>query len=139
MNAPSETVKSPKVVNKTPNTHSSNGPNSGYPVMGGFWDRFLAILIDSLIVGFVSSVIGGILMFSFGLNIAAFNLSSGVATAPMFSLFEGSLWLLYIFGAFFYFGYFYTKNGQTPGKTIMKLKVVRSTDLQYLSWGSVFL
>lgn len=98
----------------------------GYPVMGGFWERFFASFVDGIIL----AIIGGIL--SSPVVIAGQNSDY----APVLSMFT-SIISLGIGVA--YYVYFYTKQGQTIGKKLMKLKVVNASDLNYLSAGKVVL
>ena len=102
---------------------------------GGFWIRFVARVIDSLI----QAVIGGIARIPFGLGFMGLmsNSSSGLDAAsglamlmPMIGL---SVVISVAVGAA-YEGYFLSTRGATPGKMAMGLRVVRA-DGQPISFG----
>ncbi len=94
------------------------------PQMASFFDRFTAFSLDALIIN--------ILSFTFGMFGAYTSSLGGDFSFELFALVFGLLCV------FFYMGWFYVRKGQTPGKMLMKIKVVRSEDLQYMSWGQVF-
>ena len=109
-----------------------NGNKGSYPRMGSFSDRLIAFIVDLIIIYGLSFVIGLLVGIPFGIM-------SGLSGSKNSSFFESGAQLV---GALFgivllciYYGYFYNKKGQTPGKMLMKLKVVRAEDLQYVSWG----
>jgi len=71
--------------------------------LAGFGDRFIAIIIDGIILAIVAGILGGILgSFILG-NTGSFII--GIA----------------------YNWYFWTrKNGQTPGKSVMNIRVIKT-------------
>ncbi len=145
----SRNVEPNKVVKSSnSNTVRSNQPdvskaikqdNSGFPQMGSFLDRFLALLLDGLIFG-------AIIFFGYMVALLIMAIFGALATAisDSFADFVFGLTFLVMIGAYlgafyFYYIYFYTKEGATLGKKIMKLKVVRADDMQYMNWWQVLL
>ncbi len=82
-------------------------PASGVGQPGNLADRFVARLIDSVIVGVVGVVLNVVL---------AFISNSWFLTGFISALVTAALYLGY-------FGYFESTRGQTIGKQVMKLKV----------------
>lgn len=96
----------------------------------GFWIRFVAYFIDGAMVGFVQFLLG----LAFGLVTGAF--SGGVGeTHTAISVLSGLLGITIslVYGIFF-IGY----CGQTPGKMVVKIKVMR-TDGTQMTYGRAFL
>lgn len=73
----------------------------------GFWNRVAALLIDSIILAIVISILSAIL---------------GISDDPGNPI---SL-LISLVLQFFYYGYFWSKTGQSIGKRLMGIKVVKS-------------
>ena len=95
----------------------------------GFWIRFLAILIDGIIL----AVVGGVIQFMFmGGSIASMGRlgrdvppdQAFAALAPMLGLI-GLAWLISIAIGCSYEALFVSRFGATPGKMVCSLKVVR--------------
>ena len=98
---------------------SASTPYPGYPVqatteLAGFWRRLVAYIIDIIIVG----VIAGIIQTVIGLIIQA---SSTDTTGASF---RSSLVVLII--GLIYFGYLWSRNGQTVGYLALGLRLVRT-------------
>ncbi len=92
----------------------------------GFWIRFVAHFVDQIIVGIGSGVIG----FVVGLLFAV-----GARNNPaLMVVAQGISMLLGIGMAAVYYTWFVGKYGATPGKMILKLKVVRADGMP-LSYG----
>ena len=85
----------------------------------GFVPRLAAYLTDTLVVGSSSYLIAL-------LTIVLFNHLAGL------EVFLLGAWIL---GACAYYPFFWVRSGQTPGKRLLHLKVVRR-DGQPLSWGT---
>ena len=105
----------------------------------GFWLRFLATIIDSIILSILLSPIT--IIFAF------FILSSGAlqgADTSFMTIYNMSNELLpvkiihYILG-FFYFAWFYKFKGATLGKMLFNMKVVNINTGENLSVGKTFL
>ena len=109
------------------------------PVMGTFWERYLAVFIDGIIVGIASLLISLVFIIPLALTTKDFESIFQNRSSTSNLVINAVGGIVGVVTAFIYFGYFYTKNGQTPGKKVMNLKVVRADNLQYLDWGKVFL
>jgi uncharacterized RDD family membrane protein YckC len=93
-----------------PGTASAAGRPFEY---AGFWIRALAYIIDAAIIGIVRWAI--LLPLGIGFIIRPMNPDwSTLATVPLVSLAISAC----------YFVFFWTRSGATPGKTILRLKVV---------------
>jgi uncharacterized RDD family membrane protein YckC len=91
-------------------SYGTPAPGYGAPVgerPGELLDRFLARLLDSLIIGIPTGIVGGILTFSLG------GYASTIVTSVLYTVvFLG------------YYGFMESTRGASLGKLIMKLKVV---------------
>ena len=101
---------------------------------GGFWIRFSAFIIDNIvlyILAFILSVVG---IIALGLGSPGLE---EVGEEEIYSL----ILPLYIFNTILtiaYYTYFHGSTGQTPGKMLCKLKVVRVNG-EPLGYGKAFL
>ncbi|HYN87368.1 MAG TPA: RDD family protein [Ardenticatenaceae bacterium] len=105
----------------------------------GFGRRLIAYLVDSIILG----VIGFACSFAASLMTVGFTAagaagSSEELAAVGFTTAQALSTLLGILIGVSYYVFFWTRSGQTPGKMIMDVKVVR-TDGTRLSVGQAFL
>lgn len=110
------------------------------PVTAPLGKRLLAILYDSLIVFFIIIVAIIILQFLvisiFDVNTVAIPngeneaLGKEIPADSFITYFFKSLWLIL---SLFYFSYFWTKRGQTPGMKVWNLKVVNANN-SHISW-----
>jgi uncharacterized RDD family membrane protein YckC len=97
---------------------------------GGFWMRFLAIIIDAIIVG----VVGSIITLPFGLAMGGAGLRLGnnpdpsqvMAVLPAIMGMVGLTFLIRMALSMAYEVYFLTTKGATPGKMVLGLKVIRA-------------
>ena len=103
-----------------------------YGQYAGFFTRLVAYTIDRLIVAGIIALIGA------GTNLAlnALNLREWLTTHPAAAL----IVILFILGLVVFVRLFYNMGfwmlaGQTPGKRVMGVRVVR-TDGQRLKWGN---
>lgn len=116
-------------------------------MMGGFFERFAAVFIDGVLVLIVMVIIGTILGVVFGSLFAvsatpAIMIDRAEPVGPeaingLMNSMRVVNSLSYLIGfvlVSLYYGYFYSKNGQTIGKKVMKLKVVREDNMQYVSF-----
>lgn len=113
-------------------THMKDHNSGGMPMMASFWNRLGAVIVDGIIIwiaGFIAT-----LPFSFFFSTTR-SLDSVSASAGA----QSTSTLIYIVVMFLYVGYFYTTTGQTPGKKLFKVKVVKSDGLGLLNWYQVFL
>lgn len=91
--------------------------------LAGIGSRFLAVLLDHLLQALVFIVLG---IAFFGLGI--FSLDTGL-TSGAFSMWVFAIFIIIIFVVTYgYFLFFeLTKNGQTPGKKAVGIRVIRDT------------
>jgi uncharacterized RDD family membrane protein YckC len=97
---------------------------------GGFWMRFLAIIIDGIIIG----VVGTIVTLPFGLAMGGAGLRLGnnpdpaqvMAILPAIMGMVGLSFLIRMGLSMAYEVYFLTTKGATPGKMALGLKVTRA-------------
>ncbi len=107
----------------------------------GFWRRFIAYMIDGIIISivlFILALIGGIAFFA-GTKSNGNNAWISEMSNPeqMLSL---TLWF-WIFSTLVniaYFTYFHGTTGKTPGKMLLGLQVV-SIEGNHISFGTAFL
>ncbi|MCM2265063.1 MAG: zinc-ribbon domain-containing protein [Desulfuromonadales bacterium] len=96
----------------------------------GFWLRFVACMIDTLLLGAVQFVIGLVLGIAGG---AAGDFEGGETFAML-----AITWLCSMAVSVTYYVFFTGYNGQTPGKMALRIQVVR-TDGTPMSYGRAFL
>lgn len=115
------------------------GSGTGF-VYGGFWIRFVAVVIDAIILGVVGSAVQYILIFPLiGLKPLA---QPGTSADPWEALagmgvFISVSMLVSLGIGSCYEGFFVYRLGATPGKMVFSMKVVRP-DGQPLSLGRAF-
>jgi uncharacterized RDD family membrane protein YckC len=105
---------------------------AGFMRYGGFWMRFVAYLIDSVIVGIPMGILAMLVMAMLGGSMVAMtrlgpNPAPEEALAAMVPMF-GAMAVLGLLGTAIYCAYeafFIVKYGATPGKMAMGLKVIR--------------
>lgn len=97
----------------------------------GFWIRFVAAFLDNIIVGVVQLPIKIPLMIVSGVSSANGELGGSIVTS-LISI------VLYFVCTFFYYGYFYSKKGATPGKMVVGLRVLREDTGTHLSYWRSF-
>lgn len=96
----------------------------------GFWIRFLAYILDLLILGFVS----GTLMIPGTLMLRSFSNEQGKFIAASM----GIAGLLMILGLL-YVLFFWALGGGTPGKKMLGLRIVREDGVEPMGWGTACL
>jgi uncharacterized RDD family membrane protein YckC len=101
---------------------------------GGFWIRFLAVVIDAIVIGVVTYPITFLIYAAFGVSM--FNTSRNVTPEMITRIMTGaSLSFLISFAiSLTYEAWFWVNRGATPGKMIFGLRVVRPTG-EGLTWG----
>jgi uncharacterized RDD family membrane protein YckC len=90
-------------------------PRASRFVYGGFWIRSLAYIIDAILIGAIRSII----LIPLGIGIIERPFAS-----PWFFMHLGQAELAGVALSLCYFVFFWTQYGATPGKMILKLKVV---------------
>lgn len=97
---------------------------------GGFWRRFVAVIVDSIITGVVGAIAGGVIGALFGVT------GKLVPMSGTFFLFQGILQLVGVAIGLTYEISFIRKFDATPGKMALGLKILRS-DGSKLSVGRI--
>ena len=95
----------------------------------GFFSRFIAILIDGFAIGILAWIVATAFGLVIGLTSQSDNGFMGLIAGTMSLLI---IVIMFLF-QFLYYGYFWSKNGQSIGKKLMGVKVV-SQDGQPLSF-----
>lgn len=94
----------------------------GQIVYATFWERLGATALDSLIIGVVAFVINFVIGLVLGFALA----SSGSSTSsPVFALVSSIISFITYGLEFLYFIFFIGAKGQTLGKMVLKIKVVK--------------
>jgi uncharacterized RDD family membrane protein YckC len=109
---------------------SETMPDEGIPSAAqaaGFWVRAVAAVLDS----FISSALQFAMMFALG----SITELSGAGTLPMVQML---IMLFSTLSGVFYYVFFTGYSGQTPGKMVLRLKVVRLDDTQ-VSYGQALI
>lgn len=101
----------------------------------GFFSRFLAWLIDGIAMGVLAAIVaviaGGCLALAAGSSSDFLGFLSGLTALLLFAI-------LAVF-QFVYFGYFWSKDGQSVGMKLTNVQVVRQSDTDSLSfWRAGF-
>jgi len=101
---------------------------------GGFWIRFIAYMIDNLILSIFSLILLVLGIIAFGLG------SSGLAELGEDNIFIliVPLYIFYFIITIAYYTYFHGSTGQTIGKMACRLKVIK-VDGKPLGYGKAFL
>lgn len=88
---------------------------------GGFWRRFVAVMVDGVIV----SIVIWPLSFILGLFSGSFAAVTGGSDpdVTMVLVLQGVNFLTSLIAAFAYYGWFYKNKGASPGKMLMRLRV----------------
>jgi uncharacterized RDD family membrane protein YckC len=92
---------------------------------GGFWIRFVAFLLDAIILGVISSALAPIL--GMGSVITTTAGTTAVEINYTANAFGALIGLLYFIG-------FWSLRGQTPGMIPFRLRVARATDGSRPDW-----
>lgn len=103
------------------------GVNAGSALRyGGFWIRFVALLIDAAILGTVSillSMVGALVFFR---GMVPGVPGASLAYSGIFIAYQGVMFLINLAIGISYSVYFWTRYGATPGKLALRLKVITS-------------
>lgn len=103
---------------------------AGSVIPAGFWIRFIAAIVDGFILMIVKFCLGFVIGFI--MAIAMRSLMETRLFATVIDLVVG------LSVSILYYGYFYSRRGATPGKSIFHIKVF-GEDGQYLSFGKAIL
>ena len=121
----------PLYIQKLREGVSASGPFMAMEY-GGFWIRVLAKILDSLIIWGIAAVCIGILA-AILMPLAGQNRES----QTFFALFVVALLLVFILGVMLFPIWCNVKYGGTPGKRILRLRVVTATGGP-ITWGRGF-
>ena len=102
-------------------------------VFAGFWDRFLAVFIDGLILSTISFVLNFVVGVVIGLSGAGGVGSSIVSIVSM--IMSIIIWILQLAYPIYFIG----SRGQTLGKMIMKIKVIKIDSQEVPGYTAAFL
>jgi len=107
-------------------------PIEGEPA--GFWVRFLAYMIDSIIISLLMGLIWAPTMF---LTMKAATSESG--PGPLAAILPFLSFLLTMAASLGYVLWFWANKGATPGKKMLGLRIVREDGEEPLGWGTAFM
>ena len=102
----------------------------GEMVPGGYWRRLGAGIIDGVLMALITVPAQVMLVF-----LSAVSIQAG-GSSPIGTLLYYGVSLI---ASYFYYGWFYSNKGATPGKLVLDLKVVDSEAGTYLSYPRAFL
>ena len=93
---------------------------------GGFWVRFLAVLLDWIIIGIISTALGAIVGSGAVITTQAGNgaVQVNYAANAMATL----------VGLIYFVGFWSLRNGQTPGMIPFRMRVVKASDGTAPDW-----
>lgn len=100
----------------------------------GFWIRFLAYLIDSVIISLLMVVIWAPSIF---VTIRAATSAEG--PGPLAAILPFLSFLIGTAAALGYILWFWANRGATPGKKMLGLKIVREDGEEPIGWGTAFM
>lgn len=109
----------------------------GAPIEGepaGFWIRFVAYLIDSVIISVLMGVIWAPTMF-----LTMRSAMSEGGPGPLAAILPFLAFLLSTAASLGYVLWFWATKGATPGKKMMGLRIVREDGEEPLGWGTAFM
>jgi len=122
-------------VTSLPNLNVSGA--GGSFTAAGFWRRAGASILDGIIVGVIKAIFQ--LPLDIGIRIAMpdpNNPGQPNMTGAMITLALNLI--IYVVITYYYFGYFYSTRGASPGKNLLSLKVVDSRTGKFISYGTAF-
>jgi uncharacterized RDD family membrane protein YckC len=96
----------------------------------GFFTRFFALLIDEIAMGVLAFIVSLIFGACAGLAAAAQSDFVSILVGAVALITFGSLFIF----QFLYFGYFWSKSGQSVGMKLLNIQVVRQTGGEDLSF-----
>lgn len=97
-------------------------------ILASFIARWVALIVDALILGALHSAVMSFAASSFGVVLGRF-----------YETMETSLSRLLLLGIVYaYYGWFYSQKGASPGKLLMGLQVVKSDTGRFLTYWQAF-
>ena len=105
------------------------GPGQGLRY-GGFWVRFVAIILDAIVIGVITSALA---VFTLGGNMFMVNTEAGgIAVNYTYNAFGALIGLLYFVG-------FWSLRGQSPGMIPFNMRIVMADDGSKPDWVRMLL
>lgn len=100
---------------------------------GGFWRRVASTIVDGICLSLM------LLPLTLGVTLGGALLNGGRPELGVFFFIQTAFsYLLQAVAIFFYYGWFYSNRGATPGKMLMGLKVVQTATGTYLGYWRTF-
>lgn len=114
------------------------------PSLAEWWKRLVAAILDSVIVVIPANILGGIIFAGlFRASVPRFDPQTGQLESAGFVggilAAQGAFLLMFLVLTAAYYVYFHGSRGQTPGKMVMKIKVIDEGTGATISYGSAFL
>lgn len=125
-------VPPPPAAAAAPAYYDEAAPVEGEPA--GFWIRFAAYLIDSLIISLLMGVIWAPTMF-----LTMRSAMSEGGPGPLAAILPFLSFLLTMAASLGYILWFWATKGATPGKKMLGLRIVREDGEEPLGWGTAFM
>ena len=101
----------------------------------GFFTRFFALLIDQIAMGILAFIVSLIFGGCAGLALTSASDIVSILTGGVALITWAALGIF----QFLYFGYFWSRDGQSVGMKLFNIKVVRQTESESLSfWRAAF-
>jgi uncharacterized RDD family membrane protein YckC len=101
---------------------------------GGIGRRLVALIIDGCVSAVLKLPIDIALMVAFGIKVALIH-DPKQPLDPIYNIASGAFGIAFLF---VYHGWFNLNKGGTPGKLIMKLRVMRADDGTRIGYGRSF-
>jgi uncharacterized RDD family membrane protein YckC len=130
--APRPAPMPPPPAAPAPAYFGEEAPVEGEPA--GFWIRFLAYLLDSVIISLVMAVIWAPTIF-----ITFRAATSGEAPGALAAILPFLSFLLGTAAGLGYVLWFWATRGATPGKKMLGLRIVREDGEDPIGWGTAFM
>jgi uncharacterized RDD family membrane protein YckC len=103
----------------------------------GFWRRGGATIIDGLIIGMLKALVQ--IPLALLLVYLFYDASAAGKLSPAGALIDAVVnFIVYMVLVYYYYGYFYSKSGASPGKSLLGLKVVDAISGKYLDYWTSF-
>lgn len=129
----------PNQVSGSQASYQSTTQNTTALKPASFWKRLVATMIDGFVLNFAMSIV---MLPVYFIMIIPAALSAEEGGEPPIGLLLFGMLLMFgiMFGCmFFYYGWFYSRKGATPGKMVLSLRVVNANTGENLSmWRAFF-
>ncbi|MBK8599068.1 MAG: RDD family protein [Holophagales bacterium] len=129
---PAPIPPAPVAAGAPPAYFPDGAPIEGEPA--GFWVRFVAYLIDSVIISVLMGIIWAPTMF-----LTMRSAMSEGGPGALAAILPFLAFLLTTAASLGYILWFWANRGATPGKKVMGLRIVREDGEEPLGWGTAFM